>query len=124
MLSPERRKFTFHDGSIDLLAVDRLLNNLTACNQRDEHFGNIVTGRIVDQLVKRRQPVFPSNRQLDIPPQQTARIMIQLPLRSPECLEKFFLYFRTFCCNVLPLLLHRNVIYFLNNPFAILLKLK
>ena len=83
-----------------------------------------MTGRIVDQLVKRRQPVFPSNRQLDIPPQQTARIMIQLPLRSPECLEKFFLYFRTFCCNVFPLLVCRDVVNFLNNLFAVLLKLK
>ena len=76
MLSPERRKFTFHDGSIYRFAVDRLLNNLTACDQRGEHFGNIVTGRIVDLLVKCRKSVFPSNRQLDIPPQQTARIMI------------------------------------------------
>lgn len=83
-----------------------------------------MTGCIVDLLVKRRKPVFPSNRQLNIPPQQTARIMIQLPLRSPEYIEKFRLNFRALCCNVLPLLLRRDVINFLNHPFAILLKLK
>lgn len=43
---------------------------------------------------------------------------------SPGRVEKFRFSFRTFCCNVLPLLLRRDVVNFLKNPFAILLKIK
>ena len=43
---------------------------------------------------------------------------------SPGRVEKFRFNFRTLCGNVFPLLLHCDIIDFLNNPFAILLKLK